>query len=436
MDEKELELIKEAAVQKAKETVESAKGEFSTEVSTQIEAAKTEMNSKIDLAQTAEQVKAIVSETMTEINKQVAELETALKTQGEKLQNAGRNTVKNFFNVFKEKYKSIRESEKDENPTNSFTVAEKEWDSQDTITVTSVPDSVYPEDGTTGIIGTLAPYFAQVIGFFTKRRPKSLIMNYVDVIPLENNQMVAFVDDVIGEAEFVPECGLKPIIKPSLAAVPVNAAKVAVFWKTSWEFRKWYNVVANRFRMKAEELVMDAIPVAVLTAIQDAASAYTPIPELAVDDEPNNYDAFGAVVAYLETLGYIPNVFILNPVAWRNMKQLKSDTGEYILSNGNSISILDNGIDWGGQMIAVIKDPTLGYDEFIVGDMFNSVKVGMDAGLEYRENVNNEDDFRRNLLAHVLEKAVAIAIPLGANSGIVADTFTNVKTLITATPAT
>lgn len=432
MDEKELELIKAAAEKKAQEAVETAKGELNVDVQGKIDALKKDMESKIETAQTAEQVKSIVDETLKAINAQVEKLELALKEQGEKLQEKGKSTGKNFFEIFKEKYKSLRDGDKDTNPVNSFTIAEKDWNSQDTITVNNVSNTVYPENGTTGIIGTLAPYFAQVIGFFSKRKPKSRIMEYVDVIPLENNQLVAFVDDIIGEAEFVPECGLKPVIKPSLTAVVENAAKIAVFWKTSWEFRKYFNVVSSRFRTKAEELVNDAIPNAVIAKIKSAAAAFTPIPELAVDANPNNYDALGAVIAYLETLGYVPNVIFLNPVAWRNMKQLKSSTGEYILSNGNSISILDNGIDWGGEMIAVIKDPTLGYDEFIVGDMMAAVKVGIDAGLEYRENVNNEEDFQRNLLAHVLEKPVAIAIPLGANSGIISDTFSNVKTLITA----
>lgn len=437
--EKELLEIQEAAKkalsEKAEEIQKNLKNEFSAEQKTAFETMQTEMIAQIEKATSEEAIKGVVEKATEGLTKQVQDLEEALKVQGEKMNKAEEDgSKKNFFNVFKEKYKTLRESSKDENTSNSFEIAEKDWNSTDTITVNNVTSATYPENGTTGVIGaTLAPYFAQVLGFFSKRTPKSRIMEFVDVIPLENNQLVAFVDNVIGDAEFVPECGLKPVVKPNVEPVVENAQKVAAFWKTSWEFRKWFNVVASRFKAKVEELVTDKIPSKVIEVIQSKAAAFTPVPELATVD-PNNYDALGAVIASLENLGYVPNAIILNPIAWRNMKQAKNSNGTYLLSNGNSISILDNGIDWGGEVISVIKDPKIGIDSFIVGDFMSAVKVGLDSGLEYRENVNNEGDFQRNLLAHVVEKAVAVIIPLGANSGIIEDTFANVKTLITKAP--
>src|ERR1051325_11447165 len=107
---------------------------------------------------------------------------------------------------------------------------------------------------------------------------------------------------------------------------------------------------------------------------------------------------------------------MMNPIAWRNMKQEKNSEGIYTLSNGQSIQLVDIGLDWGDRTIRYIKDPKLGVDEFIVGDLMETVKVGVDSQLMYMETDGRVDaqaasattGLARNIRTHVLEKFVAV----------------------------
>ncbi len=100
--------------------------------------------------------------------------------------------------------------------------------------------------------------------------------------------------------------------------------------------------------------------------------------------------------------------------------------------------MLQNSLDWGGTPIRIIKDPTIGIDEFIVGDLFDAVKVGVDSALMYFEtdgrtdvNASSTSGLSRNIRTHVLEKFFAVLIPTPNRIGLIGDTFANVKTLIT-----
>ena len=191
---------------------------------------------------------------------------------------------------------------------------------------------------------------------------------------------------------------------------------------------------------KFAELVNDKLPNVVLAAVKAGASAWTPNAALAINTNPNNYDALGAVIATLENTGFEPNAIIMNPIAWRNMKQEKNADGIYTLANGQSIQLVTNGLDWGGTVIPYIKDPEMGVDEFIIGDLKETVKVGVDSELLYFETdgrtdavaTNAASGLSRNIRTHVLEKFFGVIIPDATKIGLIKDTFTNVKTLITA----
>ena len=110
------------------------------------------------------------------------------------------------------------------------------------------------------------------------------------------------------------------------------------------------------------------------------------------------------------------------------------------MSNGQSVAILENSLDWGGVNIPIIKDADLDVDEFIIGDLMQAVKAGVDSQLMYFETDGRTDahagnsitGVSRNIRTHVLEKFFAVSVPTANQAGVVRDTFTNVKTLITA----
>src|SRR5690606_6198135 len=245
----------------------------------------------------------------------------------------------------------------------------------------------------------------------------------------------------VGDAAVTPECELKPIVRMEFTDQTADADPVAAMWFTTTKLRRFWNNIASLFRTTFAELVNRKVPQAVLTAIRANASAFTPNALFNIDPNPNNYDALGAVIASIQNLGYMPNGILINPIAFRNMKQSKNENGTYNLSNGNSITIIGNGsgLDWNGVAIPIILDPTLGDDEFREGDFFMTVKVGLDDDLIYMETDGRVDGadpsvsgLAKNIRTHVLERFVATIVPDGTKTLIIRDTFDNVKTLIAA----
>ena len=406
----------QAAQEKFKELAENLKGEMvGTET---FEATKTEL---------------------ADARKELKDLAEIVEKQGKLI--STENSVanqKNGVKSFVEKYtKAIDDRRSDQEPV-SFQVTDKAWDSSDTIAVGDADTTAYPANGVAGLIehtdgNTPAnsfnwkPYFSQFVGWIAKPKPKTNILNLIDIIPLVSDRLYAFVDGVVGTVEVVPECELKPIVTPSLDVVSADAKTVAVFWKISNKFIKYYGMIVNRFIQKLGELINDAIPNLVLAEISSNASSFSLPSGFALVNAPNNYDALVAVGASLEMLGYTPSGILISPIDYANMKLTKGWDTNYSLSNNGSIALVNGNLEYNGEAIPYIKDPTLAAGTFVMGD-FSVVKAGMDAGLTFRQGTNDNDDLRRNLTANVLEKDFVVLVTDSA--AIIKDTFANVKTLI------
>lgn len=320
-------------------------------------------------------------------------------------------------------------------------IAMKDIVSTSVMSVDTVSSGDFPTAGSTGVITSgMYAMAARFLGYFGLMSPESRVMDLVDVQPLTEGRLYAVNYTTVGDAAVTPECELKPIVRMAFTDQSVEADPVAAMWFTTTKLRRFWNNISSMFRTTFATLVNRKVPQAVLTAIRASASAFTPNALFNIDDNPNNYDALGAVIASIQNLGYLPNGILINPIAFRNMKQSKNENGTYNLSNGDSITIIGNGsgLDWNGTAIAIILDPTLGADEFIVGD-FSTVKVGLDNELIYMETDGRVDSndisvsgLAKNIRTHVLERFVAVIIPEGLETLIIRDTFANVKTLITA----
>lgn len=413
--EHELELSKEQAKEVAKDAVDAAKKEF--------------------------------SDTLAEKQKEVDTLKETVDAQGVKIVELSKSTsegkMDSLENLFKEKYDEAVSGE-------SHTVKEgfsidtsKAIASTDVMSVNTINSTDFPAAGSTGVVGAgVQTLMGRLLGYFGYRSPASKILDLVDVQPMDSAVLIVINETVTGTAEITTECKLKPIVKETFATQEKSAEPVAVMWFTTTKLRRFFPALVNRMVQKFSELVNDKLPNVVLDAVKAGASAFTPVAALAINSNPNNYDAMGAVIATIENLGFNVSAFMMNPIAWRNMKQEKTADGVYTLQNGQSVNILQNGLDWGGVYIPIIKDATLGVDEFVTGDIFQTVKVGVDSVLMYMETDGRTDavatnaatGLSRNIRTHVLEKFFAVIIPDATKIGLVKDTFTNVKTLITAAP--
>ncbi len=392
-------------------------------------------------------LKTEFEEKLTEKDTVIGELKGIVEDQGVKIVDISKSTAdakkENLEELFKEKYD---EAVSGENHTvkEGFSIdTSKAIASTDVMSVNTVNSTDFPAAGSTGVVSSnVQSLFGKLIGYFGYRSPASRILELVDVQPMESATLIVINETVTGTAEITTECKLKPIVKMSFDTQEKSADPVAVMWFTTTKLRRFFPALVNRMVQKFGELINDKLPNVVLDAVKAGASAFTPDAALAINTNPNNYDAMGAVIATIENLGFNVSAFMLNPIAWRNMKQEKTADGIYTLSNGQSVNILQNGLDWGGVFIPIIKDPTLGVDEFVTGDIFATVKVGVDSMLMYMETDGRTDavatnaatGLARNIRTHVLEKFFAVIIPDGTKIGLIKDTFTNVKTLITAEP--
>ena len=423
------------ASEKAAHEAQEMQKAVSTEVDAKVAVIKTELESNFIPKSEFETKSAEVDTLKAAVEAQGVEMVALKKVTGE----ANKETLQD---TFKEKYEAVVEKTNFTTPSEGFRMdTSKVTVSTDVMSVNTVNAATFPAGGSTGVVGAgVQTLYARLIGYFSYRKPYSPIMDVVDIMPLDQANLIVINEAVTGDAAITPECTLKPIVKMVFSTQEASADPVAVEWATTTKLRRFFPSLVDRMMKKFGELVMDKIPSIILSRLQAGATAFTPNPALAINTIPNNYDAIGAVLAQLENLGFAPDAIIMNPIAWRNMKQEKNAQGIYTLSNGQSITLIgDSGLDWGGRVIPFVKDPTLGVDQFIIGDIYNTVKVGLDSELLYFETDGRTDGvatvasgLSRNIRTHVLEKFVATVIPTATAIGLVSDTFTNVKTLITA----
>ena len=429
-------------VKKSQAEIAAMTDEQAEVYATQKAQHEAELQSKAIADAIAENEKAIKAAFKAENDALAEKLEAQGKRLAKLSTSQSESKKESLEAIFKEKYDAVVGGDQHTvEQKDGFTIdTSKAIVSTDVMSVSTVSSTDFPAAGSTGVVGAgVVSMFGKLLGYFGYRSPASKILDLVDVQPMEQATLIVVNETVTGTAAVTTECKLKPIVKMSFATQEVAADPVAVMWFTTTKLRRFFPALVNRMLQKFGELVNDALPAVVLNAVRTGASAFTPVAELSINANPNNYDALGAVIATIENLNYNVTGIILNPIAWRNMKQEKTTDGVYTLSNGNSISILQNGLDWGGVMIPIIKDPALGVDEFIVGDIFGTVKVGVDSQLMYFETDGRTDaqattattGLARNIRTHVLEKFFAVIIPTSTKAGLVKDTFANVKTLIT-----
>ena len=409
---KELEGVQEKAVDAAKAAAEQIVKDANEAAK---EAAKTapETISKTDF----EKFKTEQEEIVKNLGKGMSNKETEIATVAKE---------------FGEQYTEKMNASKDKNGLMEGKIEIKAWTSTDTMTVNDVPSGTYPAAGTVGIMTGVMGFFSRLIPtFFRRPRPFSKILNYVTVEPTEGEiQATVISESYVGAAAVTAECALKPIVKVDFDPLTVNYDYVAVFWKTSRLLLRLFAKMGYNMQARFNELLMEALPNAVLAAVRTGGVAYTADPAFKVAT-PNNFDAIVAVISGLIKNGFVPNAIMISPTAYGLMITSKGTDGHYNLSNGGSIQIVGATVKYGEYDIELVQDPMLAAGELIVGDLTN-VHVFVDNNVEYHQSYNDNDDMRRNIVSNVLENLVAIAIPTGAETGIIKDTFANVKTLITA----
>ncbi|WP_027381866.1 hypothetical protein [Epilithonimonas caeni] len=390
-----------------------------------------EMGDEIDKKASSEDLESLKSELETEkgtnatLKTEVEELKEIVKTQGEAIKDGANSPENAGFGVaksLKEELEAIHKS------SNEGTLNGKVTIKADAIGVNANAGA-----GIAGAITTIGNYFAQLIpGIAKKPVPKSNILDEIDMLPLNADRLVSISETETVNIAVTAEGAVKPESTVIWAAIDEPAEAVATTWKTTTKMRRFFAMFVTSFLKTLQSYFDKKLPQLVIAKIKANATAFTPVPAQAVHTAPNNFDAIIAVISSLVKLGYAPNSARMSVYAWENMQTLKASDGHYMLENKGSINLLNNTINFGDDVSVRIRtDVELGNDDLIVGDFKTSVKAGIDTATDYTEFYSGTDG-NKNLLSHRLEKFFACIVPVATRTGIVSDTFTNIKAGITA----
>jgi len=409
------------ATQKAAHDAEVQK----TEIKTAVDAAKSEIEKDFDTKlKTA-------NEAVTKAEKATSDLEAIVLKQGEEL--AKRPAAGGFSSVKTEELKAELKAIQEKSTTALLgeKITIKAFTGDDAMGVENFPNAA-GNGNITGALASITQYFAQLIpGIFKAPVPTSNILDYCDVMPLAGEQLVTISETRTINMAVTAEGVEKPVSKASWSAVSVTAVPVPSMFKTTSQMRKFFPVFVTSFYNTLVAFIDKVIPERVISVINSTATAFTPVTAQEIYTAPNDFDAIVQMIASLVKLGYTPNVAKISIFTYSALKTLKSaEDGHYMLANNGSINILDSTISFGNVKVKLDTDTSFGNDDVLVGCL-TCVKVGLDSNIEYYEAYEG-NDFKTNKKSHLIEKYVAVNVPTAVRTGIIKDTLTNVKTLITA----
>lgn len=408
------------ATEKANHEAELQKEAIKTAVDTATKAVVTDFDAKLKT----------VSDELATATKANTDLEAIVKTQGEELAKkpaGGFSSAK--AEELKAELKAIQEGSVKGDQTQKIQI--KAFTGDDAMGVENFPNAA-GSGNITGALASVTAYFAQLIpGIFKAPVPTSNILDYCDVMPLAGEQLVTISETRTINMAVTAEGVEKPVSKASWSAVSVTAVPVPSMFKTTSQMRKFFPVFVTSFYNTLVMFINKVIPERVISVINSSATAFTPVTAQEIYTAPNDFDAIVQMIASLVKLGYTPNVAKISIFTYSALKTLKSaEDGHYMLANNGSINILDSTISFGNVKVKLDTDTSFGNDDVLVGDL-TCVKVGLDSNIEYYEAYEG-NDFKTNKKSHLIEKYVAVNVPTAVRTGIIKDTLTNVKALITA----
>lgn len=266
------------------------------------------------------------------------------------------------------------------------------------------------------------------------RRNEFNILEYVD-LGQALSRIIYWVEQINeeGQAEFINECELKPLVDWDYEAKSAEAKKVAVRAKLCTEILSDIPQLEAEVRAHLARLVREAITQQILAGdgtganlngIQGQASAFVAGGFASSTVNPNNYDVITAVRHALGCVFCTPDIIFMNCVDLYQLKTTKNADGSYIFPRFAS----EDGFVIDG--IRVIESQYIPEGSFLMGD-FSKLHVRMLEDVRVEIGWEN-DDFSRNLRTFIAEARLMSYVADIDKSCFIFDTFANVKTLITA----
>lgn len=295
-------------------------------------------------------------------------------------------------------------------------------------------DLVVKEAGTI-MTGSMVPHYGMAVDtqLGVEPRAESVIRKYASVAPTQSRSLV-YVDYVSkdGDAAWVPEGGLKPLMDAEMQEKTVTAGKVAIVAKFTEEtladfpafVAEVQNEMVNKLGLKEEDGILNGSGTG--GEIKGVAADF---PAFALDnlevEKPSDFDALVASytqVVSTSEMNYRPNLVLVNPIDYAKMQLTKDANGNYIRP-----------FQFNGELVPGLRVESTNRIEqgsFSLGD-FGYINIRDLQNISITFGWEN-DDFRKNIVTCIAEKRLMAYLKSQYKTAFVKDTFANVKTAITA----
>ena len=281
--------------------------------------------------------------------------------------------------------------------------------------------------------GSLAPHYGLEVDpvLFVDPRSQTIIRQYANVATTSSRSLVyAEYVSKDGDAAWVGEGSLKPLMDATLTEKTVTARKVAIASKfteeTLSDFPNFVNEVKaemiNKLGIKEEKGILDGTGAdGEIKGVASDMPAFS-LTSLKVES-PNEFDALVAAytqIVSVSEMAYRPNLVLMNPVDYAQMQLAKDANGGYL----RPFRIGDELI----QGLQVVTSTAITAGDFIMGD-FGYLNIRDLWALSITVGWEN-DDFRKNIVTTIAEKRLMCYIKSQYKTAFVKDKFKTVMEAI------
>lgn len=279
-----------------------------------------------------------------------------------------------------------------------------------------------------------APHLGNVVDTVIGSEPKaeSVIRKFANVANA-NGRSVTYAEFAAGEgdAEWVPEGGVKPMMSAEVSEVTVVAGKVALGAKLTEEtltdlpqlVAEIRAEIINRIGLAEEDGILNGTGEGgTVKGVSENMAGFS-LGSLKIE-KPNTFDAI--VAAYTQiistsNMAYRPNLVLINPLDYASMQLTKDVNGQYLrpFTTGDELV----------QGLQVVTTTAVAQGTIIMGD-FNYLNIRDTWELTVTFGWEN-DDFTKNLVTMIGEKRLVPYIKAQYKTAFVKDTIANIITGIT-----
>ena len=279
-----------------------------------------------------------------------------------------------------------------------------------------------------------APHYGAVVDTAIGAEPKAeTVLRKYSNVAKANGRSVIYAEFVAGEgdAEWVPEGGLKPKMTAEVAEKNVVAGKVALGAKLTEEtlsdlpqlVAEIKAEIINRIGLAEEEGILNGNGEGgTVKGVSENMAGFS-LGSLKVK-QPNTFDAI--VAAYTQiistsNMAYRPNLVLINPLDYAGMQLAKDANGQYLRPFKAGDELV--------QGLQVVATTAVAQGTLIMGD-FNYLNIRDTWELTVTFGWEN-DDFTKNLVTMIGEKRLIPYIKAQYKTAFVKDTIANIITGIT-----